>query len=101
MFNNEAWRADATCRNERVDPELFYPVGRSPSPGYQEQEREALAVCARCPVRAECLEAELAIDVRRGSWNVHGVRGGMGEEDRKALVKRLRVEAKQAETDAA
>jgi WhiB family redox-sensing transcriptional regulator len=43
-----SWRNDAACRG--TDPAVFFPErATSPEP--------ALAICARCPVRAECLDA--------------------------------------------
>lgn len=41
------WRAEALCA--QVDPELFFPEQGFPS-------HHARAVCARCPVAAECLD---------------------------------------------
>lgn len=46
------WRDQATCRYE--DPELFFPIGTS-GPALLQTE-QAKAVCARCPVREQCLE---------------------------------------------
>jgi WhiB family redox-sensing transcriptional regulator len=71
----EDWRAVAACRT--TDPELFFPI--STSGPAQTQLARAKAVCARCPVRAECLA--FALTTRQ----VHGVWGGLSEEER-ALV---------------
>lgn len=73
-----AWIEQAHCRG--VDPELFFPV-TSKGPGRHQIER-AHAVCAHCPVRRECLE-----------WSVnnavlHGVWGGLSEDERRPLVRR-------------
>ena len=66
------WRRYAACRT--VDPELFYPTAQS-GPAHQAQVAEAKAVCARCPVREQCL-----------SWAIedlpHGVAGGLTETER-------------------
>lgn len=72
------WRHDAACRDE--DPELFFPVSQV-GPGAR-QAAEAKAVCARCPVRAECLGYALdnALD--------HGIFGGTTESERRALTRR-------------
>jgi WhiB family transcriptional regulator, redox-sensing transcriptional regulator len=71
------WDILAACRDE--DPELFFPVGtRGPA---LQQEAEAKAVCARCPVRARCLQDALEIG------DDHGVRGGMTERERRALIR--------------
>lgn len=48
-----------------------------------EQTIEAKAVCARCPVVAQCLAAALAM-------NEIGIWGGMTEEERRILRRRRR-----------
>jgi len=66
------WRDSVVCA--QTDPELFFPEkGLRP--------REAKAVCARCPVRAECLTDALAQD------RVYGVWGGTTERDRRRLLR--------------
>ena len=42
------WRSDAACIGH--DVAIFYPDRTAPT-------EPALAICARCPVRAECLDA--------------------------------------------
>ncbi|MGW2585413.1 WhiB family transcriptional regulator [Streptomyces virginiae] len=73
-----------------VDPELFFPepwelnpVDREASPA----EREALAVCAGCPVQSWCL----ARDLEQSSTpsKIIGVRGGLRQSERRALHVRL------------
>jgi WhiB family redox-sensing transcriptional regulator len=46
------WRKHAACRG--MDTSLFYPES-----GFngQKKQRQAQAVCAACPVKAECLQA--------------------------------------------
>jgi len=56
----------------QTDPELFFPEKGG-------SVREAKAVCARCPVRAQCLEHALAHDERFGVW------GGLSEPERRRL----------------
>ncbi len=46
------WRMNAACRG--VDPELFFPAAEG-GPARDAQVAAAKAVCARCPVRRECL----------------------------------------------
>ena len=67
------WRQLAACRH--ADPELFFPV--SPSGPSLDQITQAKAICAGCPVRQQCLA--FALDTRQ----VHGVWGGMSEEERR------------------
>jgi WhiB family redox-sensing transcriptional regulator len=70
-----AWRFLARCADQ--DPDLFFPVGSS-GPAVRQAMR-AKAVCAQCPVRAECLE--WALDTRQP----HGVWGGLDETERDLL----------------
>jgi hypothetical protein len=74
-MTRQDWRHRAACRN--LDPEIFFPVAEV-GPALARQEARALAVCARCPVRAECLAYALkAIP--------YGIAGGMTEGQRRAL----------------
>jgi WhiB family redox-sensing transcriptional regulator len=67
----EAWQQDGLCR--QTDAEVFFPEkGQS--------TRSAKAVCARCPVQAECLEWALEHDERFGIW------GGLSERERRKLA---------------
>jgi WhiB family transcriptional regulator, redox-sensing transcriptional regulator len=77
------WRTRAACRDE--DPELFFPVGT----GWlaQRQTGQAKAVCARCPVRAECLNWAMATRQSVGVW------GGLSEDDRRASRRPRRGQA--------
>jgi len=72
------WRHRAICRNE--DDELFFPVG-STGPAAR-QLAEAKQVCARCPVREDCLEWAVDNRVAFGVW------GGQSEEEREAAKRR-------------
>lgn len=66
------WWSVAACRY--ADPDLFFPV--SASGKSLQQVTEAKEVCARCQVRAECLAFALRTN------QLHGVWGGMAEEER-------------------
>lgn len=76
------WQERAACRE--ADPELFF----SPEVEYAQQrldrEAEAKAICARCPVRTDCLEFRLA-DERQTDG---GIWGGLDEYERWTLRKR-------------
>jgi WhiB family transcriptional regulator, redox-sensing transcriptional regulator len=72
------WRSAAACRS--CDPDLFFPVSSS---GLSlRQVAEAKKICARCPVRPQCLA--FAWRIRQ----VHGVWGGTSEQDRYLLWRR-------------
>jgi WhiB family redox-sensing transcriptional regulator len=75
-----AWQFRAACRGE--DSALFF------APGYFERREEknhreakAKAICAQCPVRADCLEYALGIREPHGVW------GGLNERERRTLLR--------------
>lgn len=78
-----AWMEQARCA--QVDPELWFPAKGQPV-------KTAKAVCARCPVRQECLEFALA---GADSWMglAHGVWGGLTEAERRVLRRERRAAA--------
>jgi WhiB family transcriptional regulator, redox-sensing transcriptional regulator len=72
------WRERAACLD--VDPELFFPISDSGPSRYRTQQ--ALAVCAGCPVRAECLDWSLEQNIMHGVW------GGLSEDQRATVLRR-------------
>jgi WhiB family redox-sensing transcriptional regulator len=82
------WRHKAACRDE--DPELFFPIGNT-GPALAQIE-EAKKVCARCDVKEPCLQWALESGQEAGVW------GGMSEDERRALKRRVaRNRARMAE----
>lgn len=77
---DEWWRR-AACAHE--DPELFFPVGTASARTVQ-QEYEAKAVCARCPVIHACREWAMA------TGQTHGVWGGTSEQERATALRKAR-----------
>lgn len=75
------WRTRSACRD--VDPETFFPVAES-GPVHDAAVTAAKAVCARCPVRAECLADAL-------DRLPYGVAGGLTEHERRRLRRRGRT----------
>ena len=78
LLAKPAWAAEAACRD--APKAWFYPdlggdAGR------------AKQVCARCPVRAECLAA--------GQREAHGVWGGMTPKERRRAARVARRQAEQ------
>jgi WhiB family redox-sensing transcriptional regulator len=69
---SRAWRDRAACRDMDVD--LFFPLGA------QEASPKAIAACAGCPVRRDCLDY--------GIGEGDGVWGGLTEPERRALRRR-------------
>ena len=73
--NQRGWRERAACRD--ADPETFFPTAES-GPEHDRQVATAKAVCARCPVRTECLDEALA-------RIPYGIAGGLTEHERRTL----------------
>ncbi|HVL80680.1 MAG TPA: WhiB family transcriptional regulator [Actinomycetota bacterium] len=79
------WRNQAACRG--MDPELFFsPDSFETKQGKDGREDIAKAACARCEVRAECLEYAIKAGERYGIW------GGLTEQERRAVVRRRTAE---------
>ncbi|WP_433291523.1 WhiB family transcriptional regulator [Pseudonocardia sp. CA-142604] len=76
MTARREWRSQAACRS--MDPELFFPVVEV-GPLCAAQIARAKAVCAQCPVRAECLSFAL-------TQLPHGIAGGLTAEERRGLA---------------
>jgi WhiB family transcriptional regulator, redox-sensing transcriptional regulator len=89
--DSRSWRDRAACLD--ADPELFFPIG-STGPALAQIE-EAKAVCARCPVLAECRTWAMENPRLAG----FGVFGGMSEDERKAAARRARRQRSSASTD--
>jgi WhiB family redox-sensing transcriptional regulator len=102
---HEAWEHRAACVGE--DPELFFAPGEKQRRGVPPEERDhaspadrnaaregriatAKAVCARCPVRTECLGKAFA------TRSDHGVWAQLTEDERVALRRRRAAEARRA-----
>jgi WhiB family transcriptional regulator, redox-sensing transcriptional regulator len=79
-MTHDDWRHRAACRDE--DPELFFPISEV-GPGAR-QAAQAKAVCARCPVREQCLRYALDNGLDDGIF------GGTTERERRALTRRTR-----------
>ena len=73
----------ARCADSGLDPDQWYPVSIESARACHEAAA-AIAVCASCPVRAQCLELSLR------HWDVgqHGVWGGLVATDRAHLRRR-------------
>ncbi len=71
-----SWRRQAACRD--TDTDVFFPLT-------DEEAGPAKAVCATCPVAAECLEFALASRQHDGVW------GGLTETERRRLRRRRKA----------
>jgi WhiB family redox-sensing transcriptional regulator len=65
-----AWMQDAECRG--LDPNVFFTERGEPTTQVKE-------ICARCPVRGECLDYALEMGEKFGCW------GGTSERERRRL----------------
>lgn len=68
-----AWMKRGTCRREGAPTRMFFPSSQD-----RKMRAAAKAMCARCPVKAECLEYALGTDA-------YGVWGGMSDSERQRL----------------
>ena len=68
------------CSTSRLSPDDWYPVSTAAEDARQEAA-DAIAVCAACRVRAECLE----LAVRNWAVGQHGVWGGTVPAERERL----------------
>ncbi len=79
------WQELGACRE--ADPTLFFHPQNERGLSRIKRDRAAKAVCARCPVRMEC--ADYAIRAREP----YGVWGGLTEEEREEVYRRIPVKA--------
>lgn len=76
------WQERAACAEG--DARLFFHPTGERGEMFTERERAAKRVCAQCPVLAECRNYALATRESYGVW------GGLGENERAALLRRRR-----------
>lgn len=77
------WQFEGACRGQ--DPESFFLDPHMRGPSKRKREQSAIAVCNTCPVKQACLDHALKVP------EVYGVWGGMNEENRSLLAKRLGI----------
>jgi WhiB family redox-sensing transcriptional regulator len=72
------WRHEAACRD--FDTDVFFPDS-------DENAGPAIAICATCPVREQCLDFALSTNQADGIW------GGTTETERRRIRRRRRPAA--------
>lgn len=79
------WQYQGACRNLDTE-QFFHPEGER---GGTRRRRDdaAKAICAKCPVIAQCREYALAVQEPYGVW------GGLTQEERRELIRQSREEA--------
>ncbi len=85
---DDAWSDDAACK--AADVRIFFSSDDT-------EQRQALELCAACPVREKCLRYA----VQNGE--MYGVWGGLTESDRRSMIReaRRRRRERERQTDAA
>ena len=76
-YQPQPWMAEANCIG--ADSEAFFPIDVGGNPSWAEPAKR---ICARCPVRRECLDFALADPRLQGVW------GGKDETERREMRKR-------------
>jgi WhiB family redox-sensing transcriptional regulator len=82
MALDDDWMSYASCRGI-TDPEVFFPPKRK---GVRTDYSTAKKICYSCPVRRTCLAYAIAHNIYLGVW------GGLGEGERKAMDRQLKLE---------
>ena len=77
----QPWQKDALCA--QVDPELWFPDGSAPHGSQSTQD--AIAICHRCPVIADCLEYALEAEGSQHWRTRHGIYGGLRPVERYSI----------------
>lgn len=71
------WQLHGSCRGENPDI-FFHPEGER-GPARAARERAAKAICATCPVIAQCAAHALSVREPYGIW------GGLSEDEREDI----------------
>ena len=77
-FEPPAWTEHALCA--QIGGDLWFP-----EVGARTQARTARAICADCPVRAQCLDYALDWEVGHQT-RAFGIYGGLSERERRPLA---------------
>lgn len=80
----DSWRDQASCLD--VDPEFFFPEGKSPAA--VKQAEAARAICLACRVLGQCRELELTPTSAGALRNDFGVFAAMTADERRAELRR-------------
>jgi WhiB family redox-sensing transcriptional regulator len=76
---SDEWWGLAACRD--AEPEVFFPI--SATTASRDTVQRAKAVCSSCPVQSQCLSYALRHRQEQGIW------GGLTEDERRLLSRRL------------
>jgi WhiB family redox-sensing transcriptional regulator len=81
MYEDTTWRVAALCRGDDAI-HFFAPNHLERKEQKDAREAQARALCARCPVRTECLGYALEVGEPHGIW------GGLNELQRRRLQRK-------------
>lgn len=81
-MSREHWSQSAACRGKKTS--VFFPDHRILN---EHRYDEALAICANCSVRQECLDMVIVLEDTDDRW---GVFGGMTPPQRANLRRKLK-----------
>ena len=79
VLASDEWWGLAACRD--AEPEVFFPI--SATAASRDTVQRAKAVCSSCPVQSQCLRYALRHRQEQGIW------GGLTEDERRLLSRRL------------
>jgi WhiB family redox-sensing transcriptional regulator len=77
-----SWQVNALCRD--TDPAMFFHPEGERGRARKHRQQKAKAVCAKCPVVAQCREHALRFGEDFGTW------GGLSEDDRDLSHRQVR-----------
>jgi WhiB family redox-sensing transcriptional regulator len=83
IADNWEWQHQGACVDK--DPESFFLESNMRGKQKRDREQTAIAVCNTCPVKQECLDHALKVPEMYGVW------GGMTEEQRHVIARRLGI----------
>lgn len=88
-YSATGWQDDAICKG--MDPDIFFWGTTKWGKVHNGPDRtQAKAVCAKCPVRRECLDYAIDNNIMHGTW------GGTNEDERASLRRRRLRDARVA-----
>ena len=73
------WTNRANCTDPSINPDWFFPISEHDT---SLEQRAALSICQKCPVKIECLNYALE------HWPLYGIWGGLKNKDIKQLAER-------------
>jgi len=83
VIENYEWQKDGACVG--LDQDIFFHPWNDTPRNRMLREQKAKAICAGCSVRERCLQWSIEVQEPYGVW------GGVGEDERKAILRRRRI----------